>query len=211
MMPSPGREAYAHLGIHPRLLPAWHAWCSQRARGLWRQGCKRPYVAYFGAAGVGGRAAPHAWLSRSTHGLRARLAAPPNCLDFTLPLAGAAGAAETRMAAELPELGQARTLQRSVAHDICRLPARTAQLHRACACSGGRRSRRSLSAAPSSAPLMLSRPCATVHASEVTGCTHMAPAVAAGGSRSCSLAPGRCATSPTLPQRAPVVVHALLL
>jgi hypothetical protein len=99
----------------------------RKLAGLWRQGCKRPYVAYFGAAGVGGRPAPHAWLSRSTHGLRARLAAPPNCLDFTLPLAGAAGAAgaaDPRKAPEVPELGQARALQRHVARGVCRLPAR---------------------------------------------------------------------------------------
>ena len=74
------------------------------------QGAKRPYVAFFGAAGAGGQRCTHAWLSRSTQGLRARLAAPPHCLAFSLPLAGAPGAAaaDSRMEAQLAELGQAR-------------------------------------------------------------------------------------------------------
>ena len=67
-------------------------------------------MVFFGAAGAGGRRRAHAWLSRSTQGLRARLAAPPHCLAFSLPLAGApgAGAANSRMEAQLAELGQAR-------------------------------------------------------------------------------------------------------
>ena len=77
----------------------------------WQQGCKRPYVAFFGAAGVCGRRRPFAWLSRSSHGLRQRLAAPPHCLEFSLPLAGAAGAdvVDPCVEAELREHGQART------------------------------------------------------------------------------------------------------
>lgn len=67
-------------------------------------------MAFFGAAGTGGRRRTHAWLSRSTQGLRTRLAAPPHCLAFSLPLAGppGAGAPDSRMEAQLAELGQAR-------------------------------------------------------------------------------------------------------
>ncbi|KAK9844097.1 hypothetical protein WJX81_004408 [Elliptochloris bilobata] len=73
------------------------------------EGAKRPYVAFFGAAGVGGRLRAHAWLSRSSHGLRQRLAVPPNCLVFSLPLAGAASGdlADARVEAELHDMGQA--------------------------------------------------------------------------------------------------------
>ena len=96
----------AHRG---QKYPAASVWSvPQRVTVL--QGAKRPYVAFFGAAGVGGRPHAHAWLSRSTQGLRARLAAPPHCLHFSMPLAGeaSADAADSRVEAQLAELGQVR-------------------------------------------------------------------------------------------------------
>ena len=44
-------------------------------------------MAYFGAAGTLGRPRMHAWMSRSTHGLRERLRTEPHGLVFSTPLA----------------------------------------------------------------------------------------------------------------------------
>ena len=65
-------------------------------------------MAYFGAAGTLGRPSMHAWLSRSTHGLRERLRAEPHGLVFTAPLALGAdvSARDERMQAELKEASQ---------------------------------------------------------------------------------------------------------
>lgn len=75
------------------------------------QGAKRPFVAYFGGAGMGGRPHMHAWLSRSTHGVRERMRSDPCGLEFCTPLAPraqaeAAAAKDERMQAELLEIGQ---------------------------------------------------------------------------------------------------------
>ncbi|CAL8467510.1 g7048 [Coccomyxa elongata] len=75
------------------------------------EGAKRPFVAYFGGAGMGGRPHMHAWLSRSTHGVRERMRSEPCGLDFCTPLAPraqaeAAVAKDERMQAELLEIGQ---------------------------------------------------------------------------------------------------------
>lgn len=72
-------------------------------------------MAYFGGAGTGGRPHMHAWLSRSTHGVRERMRSDPCGLDFCTPLAPraqaeAAAAKDERMQAELLEIGQARPL-----------------------------------------------------------------------------------------------------
>lgn len=81
--------------------------------GRARQGAKRPFVAFFGGAGTGGRRHMHAWVSRSTHGSRERMRAAPCGLDFSTPLAPraqaeAAAAKDERIQAELLEIGQAR-------------------------------------------------------------------------------------------------------
>lgn len=73
-----------------------------------RQGSKRPFVAYFGGAGTGGRQHAHAWMSRSTHGLRERLRSVPHGLVFSTPLAPEAEPAavkDERIQAELREIG----------------------------------------------------------------------------------------------------------
>ncbi|CAL5222421.1 g4783 [Coccomyxa viridis] len=72
------------------------------------QDARKPFVAYFGAAGTLGRPSMHAWLSRSTHGLRERLRAEPHGLVFTAPLALGAdvSARDERMQAELKEASQ---------------------------------------------------------------------------------------------------------
>ena len=66
---------------------ATFAVCSSKSCAARAQGCKRPFVAYFGGAGTGGHARLHAWLSRSTHGARERMRAEPHSLRFTMPLA----------------------------------------------------------------------------------------------------------------------------
>lgn len=85
------------------------------------QGAKRPFVAFFGGAGTGGRPHMHAWVSRSTHGARERMRAAPCGLDFSTPLAPraqaeAAAAKDERIQAELLEIGQVY----SHSHLICR-------------------------------------------------------------------------------------------
>ena len=72
------------------------------------QDAHRPFVAYFGAAGTLSRPRMHAWMSRSTHGLRKRLRAEPHGLVFTAPLAPGAdvSAREECMQAELKEASQ---------------------------------------------------------------------------------------------------------
>lgn len=85
------------------------------------QGAKRPFVAFFGGAGTGGRPHMHAWVSRSTHGARERMRAAPCGLDFSTPLAPraqaeAAAAKDERIQAELLEIGQVY----SHPHLICR-------------------------------------------------------------------------------------------
>lgn len=59
------------------------------------QGARRPFVAFFGSAGTGGRSRVHAWLSHSTRGLRSLLRSPPHGLTFSMPLASEADAAES--------------------------------------------------------------------------------------------------------------------
>jgi len=80
------------------------------------QDAKKPFVAYFGAAGTLGRPRMHAWVSRSTHGLRERLRAEPHGLVFSTPLAPSADVRfrDERMQAELMEasqVGHAASLQ----------------------------------------------------------------------------------------------------
>ncbi|KAK9797426.1 hypothetical protein WJX73_000930 [Symbiochloris irregularis] len=58
------------------------------------QGARRPFVAFFGASGVGGKPRAHAWLSHSTRGLRNLLRNPPHGLSFSMPLASEADALE---------------------------------------------------------------------------------------------------------------------
>ena len=72
------------------------------------QDAKKPFVAYFGAAGTLGRPRMHAWVSRSTHGLRERLRAEPHGLVFSTPLAPSADVRfrDERMQAELMEASQ---------------------------------------------------------------------------------------------------------
>ena len=74
------------------------------------QDAKKPFVAYFGAAGTLGRRRMHAWVSASTHGLRERLRREPHGLVFSMPLAAGADAAprDERMQAELREASQVR-------------------------------------------------------------------------------------------------------
>ncbi len=72
------------------------------------QDARKPFVAYFGGAGTLGRPRMHAWMSRSTHGLRERLQAEPHGLVFTAPLAPGADVTsrDGRMQAELKEASQ---------------------------------------------------------------------------------------------------------
>ena len=72
------------------------------------QDAKKPFVAYFGAAGTLGRPRMHAWVSRSTHGLRERLRAEPHGLVFSTPLAPSADVRfrDERMQAELMDASQ---------------------------------------------------------------------------------------------------------
>ena len=51
------------------------------------QGAKTTFTAFFGAAGIGGRAGIHAFISRSTRGLRKMLKEAGDGLEFTMPLA----------------------------------------------------------------------------------------------------------------------------
>ncbi|EIE24517.1 hypothetical protein COCSUDRAFT_61947 [Coccomyxa subellipsoidea C-169] len=86
------------------------------------QGTKRPFVAFFGGAGTGGRPHMHAWLSRSTHGARERMRAAPCGLDFSTPLAPraqaeAAAAKDERIQAELLEIGQKKAPQSAAGVD----------------------------------------------------------------------------------------------
>ena len=76
------------------------------------QDAKKPFVAYFGAAGTLGRPRMHAWMSRSTHGLRERLRAEPHGLVFLTPLAPGADITfrDERMQAELREASQVCTI-----------------------------------------------------------------------------------------------------
>ena len=68
-------------------------------------------MAYFGAAGTLGRPRMHAWMSRSTHGLRERLRTEPHGLVFSTPLAPGADITfrDERMQAELKEASQVCT------------------------------------------------------------------------------------------------------
>ena len=77
-------------------------------RSVRMQDARKPFVAYFGAAGTLGRPRMHAWMSRSTHGLRERLRAEPHGLVFSAPLAPGAdvSARDERMQAELKEASQ---------------------------------------------------------------------------------------------------------
>ena len=67
-------------------------------------------MAYFGGAGVGARGRMHAWVSRSTQGLRERLRCEPHGLRFGTPLAPhvaeASDVKDERMRAELAAIGQ---------------------------------------------------------------------------------------------------------
>lgn len=88
-----------------------HALHDQSSEIVDIQGCKRPFVALFGGTGAGGRPRLHALLSRSSHGLRERLRAPPHGLRFGTPLAPdldgpAAAVRDERMQAELRAIGQ---------------------------------------------------------------------------------------------------------
>lgn len=68
------------------------------------QGSKRPFVAFFGAAGVGGRPRLHALLTRTTAGLRSLMATSLG-LGFALPLlpqGGARSEAEREAAVRAP-------------------------------------------------------------------------------------------------------------
>ena len=69
---------------------------------------RAPFVAFFGSAGVGGRAEVHAWISHSSRNMRASLAAPPYQVDFAMPLApkGSCELADEHVTAELEALGQ---------------------------------------------------------------------------------------------------------
>ena len=51
------------------------------------QAAKTSFTAFFGAAGIGGRAGIHAFISRSTRGLRKMLKEAGGGLEFTMPLA----------------------------------------------------------------------------------------------------------------------------
>ena len=51
------------------------------------QGAKTSFTAFFGAAGIGGRAGIHAFISRSTRVLRKMLREAGGGLEFTMPLA----------------------------------------------------------------------------------------------------------------------------
>ena len=75
---------------------------------VYKQDARKPFVAYFGAAGTLGRPRMHAWMSRSTRGLRERLRAEPHGLVFTAPLAPGADVSfrDERMQAELKEASQ---------------------------------------------------------------------------------------------------------
>ena len=62
------------------------------------QGAKKPWAAFFGAAGVGARPRMHAWLSHTQRGLRAVLRQQYR-LHFTLPCCPALEEADQAWAA----------------------------------------------------------------------------------------------------------------
>jgi hypothetical protein len=70
------------------------------------QGSKKPFAAFFGAAGIGGRPRLHALLTRSTSGLRALLAGG-HALGYDSPLLPSEA---ERRAMELDQVGRGRCL-----------------------------------------------------------------------------------------------------
>eukprot|EP00884_Botryococcus_braunii_P004524 jgi/Botrbrau1/14072/Bobra.182_3s0019.1 len=76
------------------------------------EGSKRPFVAFFGAAGLGSRRKIHAWMSHSSHGLRTVLQEEHD-VQFVLPFAPPTGTSNMKADhnAELSDLGQEKAVK----------------------------------------------------------------------------------------------------
>ena len=92
------------------------------------QGAKKPWAAFFGAAGTGGRPRMHAWLSHTQRGLR-RVLREQHGLRFTLPCCPALEAADRAWLASSSSEVSGLTLHMPLLHGrllTCSFAPRTA-------------------------------------------------------------------------------------